>query len=168
YGPDGTKVATCGGDGLVKYWNVIGTGALSMLAEFKGHIKPVSSVAFSADGRFLVSGGGDLVVRVWDLGNKTELRALRGHGDWVSSVAFGPNGQAHPSARRDKTVKVWELTSGETAKPIGHSRKLNTIAVSADGRWVASGSEDRTIKIWDAAAGTEAFTLDAAAGGHDD
>ena len=32
---------------------------------------------------------------------------------------------------------------------------------------MASGSEDRTIKVWDAAAGTEAFTLDAAAGGHD-
>jgi WD40 repeat protein len=167
YGPDGTKIATCGGDGLVRYWNAIGAGVPTMLAEFKGHVKPVSSVAFSADGRFIVSGGGDLVVRVWDLSSKTELRALRGHGDWVSSVAFGPTGQTVLSAGVDKTVKVWELSSGETAKPVGHSRRLNTIAVSADGRWVASGSEDRTIKIWDATAGVEAFTLDAAAGGHD-
>src|SRR5262249_20912691 len=110
---------------------------------------------------------GDLVVRVWDVSTKTELRALRGHADWVSTVAFAPNGQNILSASVDKTVKVWELSSGETAKPIGHSRRLNTIAVSADGRWGASGSEDKTIKVWDAAAGTEAFTLDAAAGGHD-
>lgn len=167
YGPDGTKVATCGGDTLVRYWNLPETGAPTMLAEFKGHTKPVSSVAFSADGRFIVSGGGDLVVRVWDLSSKTELRALRGHQDWVSSVAFGPNGRTILSASVDKTVKVWELSSEETAKPIGHTRRLNTIAVSADGRWVASGSEDRTIKIWDAAAGIEVATLDAAAGGHD-
>jgi len=167
YGPDGTKLATCGGDGLVKYWNLSESGANSMLTEFKGHGKPVSSVAFSGDGRFIVSGGGDLVVRVWDLSNKTELRALRGHADWVSSVAFAPNGQTILSAGVDKTVKVWELSSGETAKPIGHSRRLNTIAVSADGRWVASGSEDKTIKVWDAAAGTEAFTLDVTSGGHD-
>ena len=168
YGPDGTKIATCGGDGLVRYWNMVGSGVPPMLVEFKGHVKPVSSVAFNTDGRFIVSGGGDLVVRVWDVTSKTELRALRGHTDWVSSVAFGPNGQTILSAAVDKTVKVWELTSGETAKPIGHSRRLNTIAASVDGRWVASGSEDRTIKIWDAAAGVEAFTLDAAAGGHDD
>jgi WD40 repeat protein len=167
YGPDGTKIATCGGDGLVKHWNATGTGTPTTLAELKGHGKPVSSVAFNADGRFIVSGGGDTVVRVWDLSAKTELRALRGHQDWVSSVAFGPDGRTILSASVDKTVKVWELSSGETAKPIGHTRKLNTIAVSADGRWVASGSEDRTIKVWDAAAGVEAFTLDAAAGGHD-
>ncbi|HEX3148140.1 MAG TPA: WD40 repeat domain-containing protein [Gemmataceae bacterium] len=167
YGPDGTKIATCGGDGLVKYWNLSGAPVPPILAEFKGHNKPVSSVAFNSDGRFLVSGGGDNVVRVWDLATKTELRALRGHLDWISSVAFGTNGRTLLSASVDKTVKVWELSSGETAKPVGHSRRLNTIAVSADGRWVASGSEDRTIKIWDAAAGMEAFTLDAGAGGHD-
>lgn len=167
YGPDGTKIATCGGDTLVRHWNLPQTGAPTMLAEFKGHTKPVSSVAFNADGRFIVSGGGDLVVRVWDLTTKTELRALRGHLDWISSVAFAPNGQTILSAAVDKSVKIWELSSGETAKPIGHSRKLNTIAVSADGRWVASGSEDRTIKVWDAAAGIEVVTFDAAAGGHD-
>jgi WD40 repeat protein len=167
YGPDGTRLATCGGDTLVKHWNAAGAGTPTMLAEFKGHSKPVSSVAFSTDGRFIVSGGGDTVVRVWDLTSKTELRALRGHQDWVTSVAFGSDGRSILSAGVDKTVKVWELSGGETAKPIGHSRKLNTIAVSADGRWVASGSEDRTIKLWDAAAGVEAFTLDAAVGGHD-
>lgn len=167
YGPDGTRIATCGGDGLVRHWNLPESGTPAMLAEFKGHGKPVSSVAFNADGRFLVSGGGDTVVRVWDLSAKTELRALRGHSDWVASVAFGPNGRTILSAGVDKTVKVWELTSEETAKPVGHTRRLNTVAVSADSRWVASGSEDRTIKVWDAAAGVEAFTLDAAAGGHD-
>lgn len=167
YGPDGTKLATCGGDTLVRHWNLPETGAPTMLAEFKGHSKPVSSVSFNSDGRFIVSGGGDLVVRVWDLSSKTELRALRGHQEWVSSVAFGPNGRTILTAGVDKTVKVWELSSEETAKPIGHTRRLNTIAVSADGRWVASGSEDRTIKIWDAAAGVEIATLDAAAGGHD-
>ena len=167
YGPDGTKVATCGGDGIVRHISLVDGAKIVVLAEFKGHVKPVSSVAFNSDGRFLVSGGGDTVVRVWDLSAKTELRALRGHLDWVSSVAFGPNGRTILTAGVDKTVKVWELGSEETAKPVGHTRRLNTIAVSADGRWVASGSEDRTIKVWDAAAGLEAFTLDAAAGGHD-
>lgn len=167
YGPDATKIATCGGDYLVKHWSVPGAGPPALLGEMKGHTKPVSSVAFNADGRLLASAGGDLVIRVWDLARKTELRALRGHLDWVSSVAFAPNGRSVLSASVDKTVKAWELSGEETARAVGHTRQLTTLAVSTDGRWVASGSKDKTIKIWDAAAGAEAFTLDATAGGHD-
>lgn len=177
---DGGRLAGCGGDGTVKIWVVLAEGPpaapqpnatptpLPLFADLKGHTKSVSSVAFSADGRFLVTGGGDTIVRVWDIGtNRAEIKALRGHQDWVSSVAFSPNGRLVISAGVDKSVKIWELSSDETAKPIGHSRRLNTITVSGDGRLVASGSEDKTIKVWDALAGTELFTLDVASGGHD-
>ena len=119
------------------------------MAELKGHSNPVSSVAFSNDGRLLVSGGGDLIVKVWDVQNGTEVRSLRGHGDWVSSVAFGSDSRFILSASVDKTVKLWELSNEETVPPIGHTRRLETVAVSADGKLLASGSDDRTIKIWD-------------------
>ena len=180
FNPEGGRLATCGGDNMVKVWTIPTDGILpttgagintppTQVADFIGHTKPVSSVAFSADGRLLATGGGDMIIRLWDFGsNRSEIRALRGHQDWVSSVAFSPNGRLLISAGVDKTVKIWELSGDETAKPIGHSRGLNTIAVSSDGRWVASGSEDKTIKIWDALAGVEAFTLDASTGGHDD
>lgn len=159
YHPDGTKVATCGGDKTVKIWKLPDTGAPTVLSEFKGHSNPVSTVAFSNDGRLLASGGGDLIVKVWDVQNGTELRSLRGHGDWVASVAFGPDPRFILSASVDKTVKIWELSNEETTPPSGHTRELKTVAVSNNGKLIASGSADRTIKIWDAESGQELYTL---------
>ncbi len=159
YHPDGTKIATCGGDKSVKIWKVPDVGAPTLVTELKGHSNPVSTVAFSNDGRLLASGGGDLIVKVWDVQNGTELRSLRGHGDWVASVAFSPDPRFILSAGVDKTVKIWELSNEETAPPSGHTRRLNTLAVSANGKLIASGSDDRTIKIWDTASGQELYTL---------
>jgi WD40 repeat protein len=159
YHPDGSRVATCGGDKMVKIWKIPDTGAPTAVSEFKGHSSPVSTVAFSNDGRLLASGGGDLIVKIWDIQNGTELRSLRGHGDWVASVAFGPDPRFILSASVDKTVKIWELSNEETAPPSGHTRRLNTLAVSANGKLIASGSDDRTIKVWDAESGQELYTL---------
>jgi WD40 repeat protein len=167
YSPDGARVATCGGDKLIRLWKLPDSATPTPPIELdrklstalKGHAGPLSSVAFSHDGRLLVSGGSDIILKVWDVQSGTEIRSLRGHGDWVSSVAFGPDSRFILSASVDKTVRIWELSNEETAPPVGHTRKIRTLAVSADGKLLASGSEDRTIKIWDTASGRELYTL---------
>jgi WD40 repeat protein len=159
YSLDGSRLATCGGDKLVKVWKVPDAGSPTVVSELRGHANPVSSVAFSHDSRLLASAGGDLIVKVWDVQNGTELRSLRGHADWVASVAFGADSRFVLSAGVDKTVKIWELSNEETVPPVGHTRRLNTVAVSADGKLIASGSDDRTIKVWDAESGQELYTL---------
>ena len=159
YSHDGAKLATCGGDKLVKVWKVPDNGTPTLLMEFKGHSSPVSSVAFSNDGRLLASGGGDLIVKVWEIQNGTELRSLRGHSDWISSVAFGTDSRFILTASVDRTVKIWELSNEESVPPAGHTRRLNTVAVSQNGMLLATGSDDHTIKIWDTASGQELYTL---------
>jgi len=156
---DGTRLATCGGDKVVRVWALADGTAPAPLHELKGHSNPVSSVAFSNDGRLLASGGGDLIVKVWDVQHGTELRSLRGHGDWISSVAFSTDPRFILSGSVDKTVKIWELSNEETAPPVGHTRKLNTLAVSGNGKLLASGSDDHTIKVWSMESGQELFTL---------
>jgi WD40 repeat protein len=61
-----------------------GSGAISTLA---GHDGPVLSVAVSADGMTLFSGGEDGTVRVWDAGSCQHLRTLTNHSGPVSCVA---------------------------------------------------------------------------------
>jgi predicted NACHT family NTPase len=53
----------------------------------------VSSVAFSPDGRRLLSGSHDQTLRLWDAESGQEIRAFAGHQGRVWSVAFSPDGR---------------------------------------------------------------------------
>jgi WD40 repeat protein len=64
----------------------------------KGHNSGVCTVAFSPDGKRLVSGSWDKTVKVWDALTGQETFTLQGHTDAVVSVAFSPDGKRHASA----------------------------------------------------------------------
>ena len=82
----------------------------SHLLNLEGHTFPVDSVAFSPDGKRLVSGSRDDTVKVWDAQTGQEALSLKGHTNTVSSVAFSPDGKRIVSGSWDKTVKVWGAT----------------------------------------------------------
>ena len=53
----------------------------------------VTSVAFSPDGKRIVSGSADQTVKVWDAATGQEPSTLKGHTGAVTSVAFSPDGK---------------------------------------------------------------------------
>ena len=67
------------------------------------------AVAFSRDGRWLASAGGDTTVRVWDTSTWKRRRTLRGHTGLVMSVAFSHDSRRLASGSRDHTMKVWDV-----------------------------------------------------------
>ena len=95
----------------------------------RGHNDRVCSVAWSPDGRRIVSGSHDNTVRVWDAETGAGLAVLRGHEDWVSSVTYSPDGRRIASASRsDKTVRVWDAESGECVEVIKGNGDVAAIA----------------------------------------
>jgi WD40 repeat protein len=127
---------------------------------FEGHTDTVTSVAFSPDGRSIVSGSGDNTMCVWDASTGTERYTMHGrHEGWVTSVTFSPDGQFIVSGSDDNTVRVWDATTGaERYTMHGHENEINYVAFSPNGQLIVSGSDDRTVRMWDASKGTERYT----------
>jgi WD40 repeat protein len=71
------------------------------------HDNWITSVAFSPDGKYVVSGSYDDTARVWESAHGKEVARMV-HDNWITSVAFSPDGQHVASGDFDGTARVWK------------------------------------------------------------
>jgi WD40 repeat protein len=120
-----------------------------------GHAKPVTAIAISPNGRWLVSASADSTIKLWDLTSGSVLRTLTGHAGSVLCLAVSPDGQWIASGSEDATVKLWSVTAGGDALTLsGHQKPVREVAFSADSRQLTSLGID-AVKLWDASSGRE-------------
>ena len=126
----------------------------------RAHTGWVSAVAFSPDGKSLVSSGTDGIVKLWDVATGQVRAALQGHKGSVHGLAYSPDGKTVASSSHDGTIKLWDVATGQTRATLkGHSNMVWTVAFSPDGSTLASGSHDKTIRLWDMVKGELQATL---------
>src|SRR5882724_1707515 len=121
-----------------------------------GHTSFITSIAFSHDGKRVVSGSDDNTVCIWDAETgQTVSGPFEGHTDRVPSVAFSHDGKRVVSGSYDNTVRIWDAETGQTVSgPFeGHTNAVTSVAFSHDGKRVVSGSDDHAVRIWDAETG---------------
>jgi len=121
---------------------------VTQLEHHKGHI--VTCVAFSRDGKRLISGSYQGTVKVWELTTGKELQVLKGHGS-LGCVAFSSDGNTVASA--SAAVRVWSVKTGKEILSLPDSGTYS-IAFSPDGKMLASN-----LKVWDLATGNELRTV---------
>ncbi|KAK0749759.1 hypothetical protein B0T18DRAFT_487591 [Schizothecium vesticola] len=126
----------------------------------EGHSSFVSSVTFSPDSKFVVSGSYDSIVKIWDTATGACTQTLAGHNGTVYSVTFSPDSKFVASGSEDNTVRIWDTATGTYTQTLaGHSSNVYSVTFSPDSKFVTSGSEDSTVKIWDTATGACTQTL---------
>ncbi len=129
-----------------------------------GHMAVINSLAFTPDGKFIVSAGDDKVIRVWDwLAGKT-VRTIRGQstpgdGGKIAAIAISSDGVwlaaagLFPGNTEDRfAIRLYDFASGKLAGQLkGHEHAVHGLAFSPDNKQLISGSFDRTAILWDIA-----------------
>ncbi len=101
----------------------------------------VVRIAFSPDGRQLLTSLENGSVILWDVRTGTKNRALIGHKERVNSVAFSPDGRYALTASDDATAVLWDANSGERKRTFGgHDSPVTAVAFDADGRQLLVGA----------------------------
>lgn len=145
-------IASGGDDGRIRIWDVPGVenAPSKPASEFsESHTAPVTALAFSPDGRFLVSAAGR-EIWIWNVAEGKKLYALPGeHRDAVTTVCFTPQAKLM-TASRDKTVRVWSIgdKGANVERTIDH-RKANVdkLGVSSGGGRVLFDQEDNRLEV---------------------
>jgi WD40 repeat protein len=150
FSPDGRFLADAGSeDGLVRIWEP-STG--SLVRPLQGHGQVVNGLAYSADGAFLVTAGGNLngSAKVWDAADGTLLQTFN-CGEGLMGVAISPTGSRVAVASGNDII-LWDRKTGtEMLRLRGHSNTVKALAFHPKKPVLFSaGSKDKTVRLWDA------------------
>jgi serine/threonine protein kinase len=121
------------------------------LTALSGHTGTVSVVAFSPDGRTLVTGSFDDRLRLWSFPDGEPGPWLVGHTGDVNSAAISADGRLLATAGDDRTVRLWDLPSGKPRSGVlNHPDRVYSVAFSPLVSVAATGCDDFLVRLWSA------------------
>ena len=131
----------------------------------------ITSIAMTADGQSLFTGGIDNIIRKFDLkeDSHTADLTLQGHADTITGLAISPDGAYILSNAMDSTLRKWDIRPFATGdmrcqmlyEGVHHGAEKGLLKASwsADGEMVTCGSADRIVHIWDSTTGKQIYYL---------
>lgn len=123
--------------------------AVRHLRTLPGHDDGIQSVSISNDSRYLLSGGDDRSIRLWNTLTGESVRVFEGHRGSISSLCFSPDDRYILSGGHDRMMRLWDVNTGECVRTFkGHVGNVNSVCLSNNGRHALSGSDDDTMRLW--------------------
>jgi WD40 repeat protein len=157
FAPNGKTLAAGGDDWAVKLWDVASGKVREQLIQRPGdrneraHADTILSLAFSDDGKQLLSTGADLIIKRWDIPEKHWL-SYTAHHDGPGRAVFAPDGKSYFTAATDGKVLRWEDSKPTVLYRSGKS-DIVARALAPDGATLAVADAEHVITLWDTATG---------------
>ena len=174
FSPDSKMLVSGGGEGELRWWDpnalqeigppprqVQGRTVSSQFA----HQQNIFALAFSPDGKYMVTGGEDNTARLWDAHTRKPIHLMLGHRDIVYAAAFSPDGKTLATGSKDGTIKVWSLATlrdnvvQDTVTLKGDREGVYSLAFSPDGGTLAAGHTSGAVVLWQAGASPQSVRL---------
>ena len=138
-------LAASGLGGEVALWDLAKAELHPVLIELEDR---VSALAFSPDGRWLVTGDWDDAAHVWDLeANVPRLHRRLIHNDAVRVVTFSPDGLWLATGSGDRQARLWSGSDFIELVSLAHRDAVISLAFGPKGEWFASGSLDNLLRV---------------------
>jgi WD40 repeat protein len=154
--PDDRLVVNSGSDGKISVWE-IETGR--NLLNIKAHHTHILGLAFTANGKQLISASLDRYIKVWDLDNGICLRSWQSLAP-IYKIDLSDDDLTLACSGENGDVLLWNIATGELLKKlVGHTGNILDVAFQRQGTLLASSSLDSTIKLWDLTTGECILTL---------
>jgi len=166
------QLATGGGDGAVKLWDLNARACVATLGGERGSASAVWALGFQDDDGgaacLLASACLDRCCRVWDAVTAKLLTTLRGHADSCNDCAWqGGGGSALATACGDRAVRVWDVRQGRPACTLqDHLAAVNCLAwaplsqvAACGGAQLVTADSEGQLRMWDLRAGSTVHSL---------
>jgi WD40 repeat protein len=112
------------------------------------HQGPIRAIAFSPDGKLIVTGSEDRTARFWATDTGQPVGPPLSHVDHVLSAAFSPDGRLALTGGADGSARLWDIALGKPiGPPLTHTAPVEFVAFSSDGRRVITLSR-RLVSTW--------------------
>lgn len=146
FSPDGSQAAVISISGTIRIWSL---ETRSEVTAWQGHNGVGYAVDWSADGRYIASGGSDQRVYIWNAFDGRLAANLGRMGDDVLQVRFSADSSLLASASVDGTVTIWDIDRGSALTELfGHSGWANSAAFSPDNSLIVSCDDSGNIIFW--------------------
>lgn len=114
-----------------------------------GHSDRVSCLDYSPDGTYIISGGNDHVLKLWQVATGQMVRTFQGHRAQIYDVKWGADGNIYSCCWDDRRLIKWDISTGKIIKEIKFTGEAATkIAVSNNGKYLAAACGDEGIWLF--------------------
>lgn len=129
--------------------------SMKELHSFDAHNNSVFSLKYIQNGNWLVSGGRDARLRIWDVNKNYELFLdIPAHRFTINCIELSPDGKWLATASRDKTIRIWNTSNWQLIKTIdkerlsGHTHSVNKLLWTGHENLLVSAGDDKSVKVW--------------------